>query len=441
MIVTPLRFLWLILSATSYVILAYFVPRQEFGWLIGLFTILFLGYAWAIRRIDRQREEPIDRVLFASAIGFRLLLLFAVPCLSDDVYRFVWDGRLLTHGFNPYLYLPSRLVETDLAATASLDRVLFQQLNSPDYFTVYPPLNQAIFGLAAWLSPHSLLGSIVWLRLPILLSEIGSLWLMTRLLRRLNRNPNLALFYGLNPLVILELTGNLHFEAVMLFFTLLAGWWLLTERWIRSAGALALAIGTKLLPLLLLPLIVRWLGWRKGMVYATLAGVFTILQFLPFASLELVQNVGSSVNLYFQKFEFNASVYYVLRSIGYWMKGYNAIQTIGFWLSITTTLSILWISFRWRNVSVPAQVLAILTLYFGFATTVHPWYITTVVAASVFTRFWYPLIWSALIPVSYFTYRTIPYHENLWLTSVEYGIVAVVILLDVIKARQKMPVY
>jgi alpha-1,6-mannosyltransferase len=441
MIVTPLRFLWLILSAASYVILAYFVPRQQFGWLISLLTVLFLGYAWAIRRIDKQREGSIDRVLFASAIGFRLLLLFAVPCLSDDVYRFVWDGHLLAHGFNPYLYLPSRLVETDFAVRAGLERVLFQQLNSPDYFTVYPPLNQAIFGLAAWLSPYSLLGNIVWLRLPILLSEIGSLWLMTRLLRRLTRNPNLALLYGLNPLVILELTGNLHFEAVMIFFTLLAGWWLLTERWIRSAGALALAIGTKLLPLLLLPLIVRWLGWRKGMVYALLAGVFTILQFLPFASLELVQNVVSSVNLYFQKFEFNASVYYVLRSIGYWIKGYNAIETIGFWLSITTTLSILWISFRWRNVSVPAQILAVLTLYFGFATTVHPWYITTIVAASVFTRFRYPLVWAALIPVSYFTYQTIPYHENLWLTLVEYGIVAVVLLLDVIKSRQKMPVY
>ena len=372
-----------------------------------------------------------DRFLFGSAVLFRLLLLFAMPQLSDDFYRFVWDGRLLVHGYNPYLYLPNQLLNTPIAAVCGLNESLFQQLNSPNYFTVYPPVNQALFGLAAWLSPNSLLGNAVWLRVPIVLGEMGSLWLMTRLLLRLGMNPNLALLYGLNPLVILELTGNLHFEAVMIFFVLLAVWLLIRHdqhsirRLVTSAGALAFAIGTKLLPLLLLPLIVRRAGWRTGIPYALLTGMLTVALFMPFASLELARNLFSSLRLYVQTFEFNASVYYALRAIGYWTKGYNAIERIGFWLSITTMLSVLWIAFRWRTPA-SVQLIATLTLYFAFATTVHPWYSTTLVAASVFTRFRYPLVWSALIPLSYFTYHAQPYAENLWLTAIEYGIVLVV---------------
>ena len=422
------RFFWLILSAAAYLTLAYLVPRQAFGWLIGLLVGLFLGYGWLLRNKSENEPEQakLDKFGFAAAIGFRGLLLLAMPQLSDDVYRFVWDGRLLAHGFNPYLSLPAQILPTPVAAIAGLDPTLFGLLNSPNYFTVYPPLNQAIFGLAAWLAPHSLFWNVIWLRIPILLAEGGTLWLMVRLLRRLNKNPNLALWYGLNPLVILELTGNLHFEAIMLFFGLLAAWWLLRGALMASAAAFALAIGTKLLPLLLLPLVVHRLGWTKGLMYTVLAGGLTVMLFAPFASLDLARNVFSSINLYFQKFEFNASVYYVLRAIGYWIKGYNTIGRVGLGLSVATTLSILWIAFRWQKAPVPTQALATLTVYFALATTVHPWYITTLVGVSVFSRFRYPLVWSAVIPLSYFTYQTRPYRENLWLTALEYGVVGLV---------------
>lgn len=412
-------------SAAGYLIVAYTVPRQAFGWLIGFMGLLFLGYSWFVFpfRFRRARKQPPDRLLFGMAIGFRLLLLLAMPGLSDDVYRFIWDGRLLAHGFNPYLYLPRALAGTEVAMQAELGKTLFGLLNSPDYFTVYPPLNQAMFALAAGLSGGSLLWNVIWLRVPIVLSELGTLWLMTKLLRRLNRNPNLALLYGLNPLVIIELTGNLHFEAVMIFCGLLAVWLLLQNHVLGSAGALALAITTKLLPLLLLPLVVGRLGWKKGLIYATLTGGFTLLLFVPFASVELIQNVLSSINLYFQKFEFNASVYYLLREMGYWLKGYNTIESVGRGLSIATTLGVLWMALRWQNRSAPVQVLATLTFYFALATTVHPWYVASVVAAAVFTQFRYPLLWSALILLSYYTYRTLPYTENLWLTAAEYALV------------------
>ncbi|CCH56061.1 hypothetical protein BN8_05369 [Fibrisoma limi BUZ 3] len=435
MIQTRFSVNWLvaIASAAAYCMLAYTVPRQNFGLLFMLMLALFFGYGFLVMpyRFTGARRQKPDEFLFTLAVLFRLLLLFAIPCLSDDVYRFIWDGRLLANGYNPYLYLPRQLLNSPIALEAGLNKSLFQQLNSPDYFTIYPPLNQAMFGLAAYLAPTSLLGTVVGLRMPIILSEIGSLWLMTTLLRRLDLNPNLALLYGLNPLVIIELSGNVHYEAVVIFFCLLAVWWLLSGRMVASAIALSLAIATKLVPMLFIPLAIRVLGWRRGILYGVVAGLCTIALFLPFASIELVRHIFSSINLYFQKFEFNASVYYVLRAIGYWVRGYNTIEFVGFWLSVVTTLSILWITFRWRNVSPAIQILGILSIYFGFATTVHPWYATTLVAAAVFTRFRYPLVWSALIPLSYATYQTTPYQENLWLTAVEYGVVLLVAILEI----------
>lgn len=446
-----LRIVWLIGSAVIYVILAYAVPREQFGLLIGLLTGLFFGYVWILKRSvfpsfnGKENktarwlgEQDTYRFLFASAILFRLLLLFAMPQLSDDVYRFIWDGRLLVHGYNPYMHLPRQLLDTPIAAACGLDQWLFGQLNSPDYFTVYPPFNQALFWLASWLSPTNLTGNAVWLRVPIVVSELGSIWLLATLLRRFSLSPNLAFLYSLNPVVILELTGNLHFEAVMIFFTLLATWLLLDGRFALSAGALALAIGTKLLPLLLLPLVIRRIGWKPGIIYTLLTGLLTAALFAPFASLELAQNIFSSINLYFQKFEFNASLYYILRAVGYWIKGYNTIKFIGVVLSGTILLSTLWIAFRWRLIPASVQLLAILTVYLSFATTVHPWYVTTLLAASVFTPFRYPLVWSALIPLSYFTYHTAPYEENLWLTALEYSIVLVVGTLEIINYRQRL---
>ncbi|GAB3564841.1 DUF2029 domain-containing protein [Spirosoma luteolum] len=423
------RFAWLLVSAAGYVGLTYGVPRAQFWPLIGLFGLLTAGYYWLCRRVihplhatDSDRQP--DWVLFGAAVVFRLLLVGAIPNLSDDAFRFIWDGRLLAHGYNPYQYLPSALVDTPLAIRTGLSRYLYERLNSPHYYTVYPPVNQAFFALAGWVAPgplpQSLLPALIGLRLPILLGDIAVIWLLTVLLSARGLSPNLALLYALNPLVIVELTGNIHFEGVMIGFTLLAIWLAFRQRWVLAALALALAIGTKLLPLMLLPLAVAGIGWKRGLWLAGLTGLFTLALFAPFASMALLQNMGASLDLYFQKFEFNASFYYLVRAVGYWIRGYNTIETVGVGLSLLTTLGLLALAFWPFRLSVSGRVLASLTLYFLMATTVHPWYLTTLVAASVFTHARYPLLWSVLVPLSYFTYARQPYHENLWLTALEY---------------------
>lgn len=430
--ITPFRIGWLLLSLTLYTLIGYGVSRPQFNLLILLYGLSFWGYVritrplWSdVNQPSSTKPEP-DRFLFLAALLFRVSLLAVVPNLSDDYVRFIWDGHLVANGYNPYLYLPSQIIHTPLAAKAGLTDSLYQGLNSPDYFTVYPPINQALFGLAALLSPQNLLGNLIGLRIPILLAELGTLWLLISLLRRFGKNSNLALLYALNPLVILELTGNLHYEAVLIFFALLAVWLYLQKRWVVSAFALAASIGTKLLPLLFFPLLIRYVGWKRAIVYETITLSVVGLLFVPFIDLDLVKNVFTSLDLYFQKFEFNASIYYLIRAVGYVLTGRSIIKEAGQYLFVLiafgTVAIAIWSRGETSSRKLLTQLLLTLSLYWLLSTTVHPWYITSLLAVGLFTPLRYPFIWSGLIILSYGAYQTYPYNENLPLVGLEYGL-------------------
>jgi hypothetical protein len=365
----------------------------------------------------------------------------AVPALSDDYHRFRWDGLLVAEGQNPYLHRPDELLsatnewlvdEADQPVRQLLSE-LYPKLNSPHYYSVYPPVCQAVFGAAAWLFPQSERGFIIMLRLVILLAEAGTALLLISLLRGFGQPRQQALWYVLNPLVIVELTGNLHFEA-LLICGLLAAWWALTRgRWSWSAGALGLAVATKLLPLLLLPFLIRRLDWGAFLRYVGVVGLVLGGVLAPFFSAELLSNIGRSLDLYFHTFEFNASIYYVLRAIGYWLVGYNTISTLGTGLALAAGLLILCLAWREKQPSFATlgQVLLLaLTAYYLLATIVHPWYLAPLVALSCFTSYRYPIVWSGLIMMSYAAYQTSAYTENLILVGLEYCIVLGVLLWE-----------
>jgi hypothetical protein len=95
-------------------------------------------------------------------------------------------------------------------------------------------------------------------------------------------------------------------------------------------------------------------------------------------------------------------------------------------LAIAAFVAIVVIAIREKVItwqSLFQSMLMCLTAYFLLATTVHPWYITSLVLVSVFTRYRYPVVWSVLIILSYAAYRTLPYAENLWLVAFEYIVV------------------
>lgn len=424
----------LLLSGAAYLGLAYATPRENFGLLAGLFAVALLAYAWALR------SQLSWRWGLAAALVFRLLWLPATPAFSDDVHRFRWDGLLVSNGVNPFQYRPDEII-ADGARSAIQDsqqrsqvlpelQQLYRRLNSPHYYSVYPPVCQYVFGAAAWAFPTSDAGFAGSLRALILLAEAGAAWLLLALLASQGARPEHALRYLLHPLVIVELTGNLHFEGLVLSCLLLALWLLSRGRWMGSAVALGLGVATKLLPLLALPLLVRRLGWQRFLGYVAICGGTLALLFSPFLSVELFVNISRSLNLYFRSFEFNASIYYLLRPVGIWLTSYNQIAIIGPALALLSAVSGLVLAWRERRPSLanlPQTLLLLLTVYFALATTVHPWYLTLLIGLSALSRFRYPLVWGGMAVLSYAAYRTTAYTENLLLVGLEYAITVAVL--------------
>ena len=430
--IKPLKFSNILatsLLSISIVFIAYGVERVESLWLLGSFLVAFLSYGYL--NFKNENSSINVKMLVAIGILIRIVLLFVEPNLSDDFYRFVWDGRLLNHGVNPFLELPSHYIEQNLHSDF-LTKDLYDNLNSQNYYTVYPPVLQAVFAVATFLFPKSILGSIIVMKSFLLLFEIGSIVLIMRLLAHFKMPKENVLLYALNPVVILEIVGNIHFEGAMICFSLLAIWLLVRQKWHLSALSMSIAIVAKLLPLMFLPFLMKRLRWKSISYYITVGGGL-ILLFIPLLNEAFIANISESVGLYFKSFEYNGSIYYILRWIGYQQVGYNWISTISPYLtlSIFVIVMIAALLVKERAFKYLAQnMLFALTIFYLFATTVHPWYITSMVAFGALTRFRYPMIWSGLIFFTYINYGYEPFHENLVVVIIEYVILFLIIGLE-----------
>jgi alpha-1,6-mannosyltransferase len=423
---TPLlrasQLLALLLTGAAYWGLAYATPRAHFMQLAGLFAVAGAAYAWLL-----HTRLPL-RWGLGAALVFRLLWLPATPALSDDFYRFRWDGLLAGHGHNPFAETPRLLLQHPPADSAALPlaelRRLLPHLNSPNYFSVYPPVCQGLYAVAAAAFPTSETGFLLVVRLALLLADTGAAALLLWLLPRAGWPARRALAYLLHPLAIVEVAGNVHMEGVVVGFLLLAGALLARRRTPMAAGALALAVATKLLPLLVLPLLARQLRWRRFRWFlAVLAGVLVGV-FLPFVSWGLLLHIGLSLDLYFQRFEFNASVFYLLRALGNWLVGYDLVGWLGPLLGLGSAGLTLWLARRAGRpalAALPHWLLLTLSGYFALATIVHPWYLVPLVALSCFSPLRYARVWAGLAVLSYAAYRTPAYTESNWLVALEYG--------------------
>ena len=402
----------LIISLAGYFVSGYFIDRRDFGQLITVYTILFLAYFVFLSYRDRSNLNN----LIAAGLLFRFILVFSVPALSDDFYRFLWDGHIQHLGFNPFDFTPRQLLNQ---YSDPYLQQLFPKLNSPDYYSVYPQLCQTLFKLAASIAGESIQENIIVLKSVLFLSELGSIFLLQKLLSAKNLNPNLSLYYILNPLVIIELTGNIHFEAIMIFFMLLAAWYIHKQKQISSASAMTLAIQAKLIPIIAIPLLIKEIGFRKTVWYSL--ACLLLMCFLSSGLLNTPErffHFFESLQLYFGKFEFNGSLYIVFRSIGWWMLDYNPIAVLSKIMLVLSLTGMLYIYYRKMNLL--SGFFWLLIVYLGCSAIVHPWYLSPLIALSAFVRYRFVLIWSALIPLTYITYSSIPYNENYWLVGLEY---------------------
>ncbi len=423
----------LFISVFAYLMFGYYLDREQFYLLLFLFTLAFFGskILW--------KSKIHHKTLFKIGLLFRLLFLFSTPALSQDFYRFLWDGNAILASINPFQYKPNEIIST--IATFPNANYLYQKMGSLSaaHFSNYPPINQLFFTIAALIGKKSILFSTMMLRIIIILADVGIYFYGKKLLQHFNQNPKNIFLYFLNPLVILELSGNLHFEGVMWCFFVIGLCFLIKNKLFFAAFFVAIAIATKLLPLLLLPLFFKYFGLKKSLLFYGLILVLNFLFFFPFSTSMLLTNYVETVSLWFINFEFNASIYYLIRQVGYSINGYNIIQTVGKFTPIISILIILFFAFFKKNASLENIIingLMVLTLYFFIATTVHPWYIINLVLISVFTKYKFPTIWSFGIILSYYPYSILPFKENYFFIFAEYALVYFYFFYEIRKNSQ-----
>jgi hypothetical protein len=402
-----------LLSLTIGIGITSFLPSQsEFGILISGYLLAFVAYGYLL--LDKVGEKA----LIAAAVVIAIIPCLAFPNLSDDIYRFYWDGYLTTKGISPYAFTPEMTKHID-----DLEAI-YGFLNSPTYYSIYPLVSQVIFAISVWFGGNLIISAYI-IKAIYLLVHLSGLYASLKLARLMSVPTITLCIYYLNPLVLVEGLGNLHAEVMMVAFLAWFIYFFQKSHYISSGISLGLAVGTKLLPLIFIPYLFFNMRGKKRIGFFTSLSITLFLLFIPIVLALNLNEFGSSVDLYFRKFEFNASIYYLLRAIGNWVYGYNMIHVLGPALGIAIFIYVVWSSWsRLLDFATKMEVfLFSFTAYLLLTTTVHPWYIITILYISMWTKYRYALVWSCLVCFTYVNYAYESYHENLWVVAVEYAIV------------------
>ena len=401
-----------------YIIWAYNLARFEHSKLLLIYSVLFGSYYFIVKN-QKIKESWLSYL----AVLFRLLFLLAIPNLTQDFYRFVWDGRLILEGLNPYLHTPNELMESSIGLFPQMN-TLYEGMGalSAKHYSNYPPVHQMPFIIAAFISKHSILGSIVVLRLILISADLGILVFGKKLLKKLNKPTRTMYWFILNPLVIIELTGNLHFEGLMLCFFIMSVYFIHSKKWHMAAVIMALSIAVKLVPILSLPLFMNKLGRRKSVLFYSITAAFFAMLFIPFFSFQFLENFSTTIGLWFLNFEFNASVYYFLKGTLAYVNGVSLINSMGVIVVCVVTLqtSYLLLIRKKETSEIILTILWILSGYYFISTTVHPWYIISLLLLSVFTNYKFVLVWSYTLILSYLAYNEFSVKESSSVLILEY---------------------
>lgn len=220
-------------------------------------------------RPSEGKYPALLMIALLFAVSFRAPLLVRAVDAKSDMVRYIYDGRLQRLGYNPYLVVPA---DPAVAATHTDET---RQMPSIRARTPYPAAAQLFFRLVVTIheSPRAM-------KLALVVCDVLTIAVLVAWLTSTNRSAWLALLYAWNPLVILEIAHSGHIDALGALWIAVSAWMLSTGRGMRAVIAFVLAVATKLLPIVLLPLF-----WKRIRVRDAIAGIIVLaLLYLPFAS-------------------------------------------------------------------------------------------------------------------------------------------------------------
>jgi hypothetical protein len=419
-----------LLSGLLYAWMAWIDLQAHLGLYLGLHGVLLglMIVAWR----HAARGAAALRWILVAAVLFRLISALGGPSLSDDLYRYVWDGRVQTAGIHPYLHAP---LDPALEPLRDDD---WTRINHPELRTIYPPLAQALFAALAWLGAGP-----IGFKLFFGLADLGVLAALAWLLRRMGLPPDRIVLYAWNPLAVIETAGSGHVEPVGVALVLLCAVWIVSRRAGLAALALAAAVHVKLLPLILIPGAIR--RWRNA---AVLVLVLTLVALaMPYALTGPA--MGPGLFDYAERWERNSVIYRGIETLLEWVdtgprlkpwvgalrdswggpesarnRVYSKVWPREIARMSVGLLALIWVvclSFR-RGLSAPREIFLGLAGVLLLSPTLHPWYVLWILpfAAAYASVPW--LLFGALVPLAYIGGQDgVPWVVR----SIEYGVPAI----------------
>ena len=415
-------------------------PRVHLLW--GLMLPAFACYGIASWRAVRQRESSAVRQIFLFAILFRLTLLAATPNLSDDIFRYIWDGRVQVEaGINPYLHAP------EAPTLSGLRDQLYPGINHKQIRTIYPPVAQLFFASVCLIGADPLL-----MRIALVACEVAMLLVLLKLLALRGLSGDRLLLYAWNPLAVLEIAGSGHIDALAVSLMVGALYLLLRGRTQAGAAALGTAVLAKLVPLLAVPVFWRHMGCRAASLRAAWLAPQGRLAMLWFP-LVLVGGYGlyasagagflvDGLRVYLMKWRFNDGiytlVYELLREPGTAWDD-EAIERARLLCALALAAVAIVALVRVRD---PLRATFILLgAHLLLSPTVHPWYLLWVLP---FLPFFPNLAWLYLSAAALLAYEVLDgfhatalWRELAWVRWAEYGPFYALLVLPTLARRAR----
>ncbi len=343
----------------------------------GLIWLAFIPLIKRLKESGKSLTKLVWIIVFVGLV-FRAIFFGSTTIYEDDWKRYLWDGYVVTQGDNPYKASPQQILIVDpekpniyaeYQAVSHENDNFLHQINNPHLTTIYPPVAQAVFGLAAYIAPFNLDA----LRFLFLLSEIAALALLIKALTLYGRSPLWSALYALNPLVIYSGFNVVHMDVLLVPFIFLA--MICIKRFpFRAAIALSFAAAVKLWPLLLAPIF--YASWRnRPLIFigsALLVSILTLGFFWPMLA-EL--NDGSGLKAYSGSWQRSSFLYRIIQSgLSALVEDPSLVARLLI-AAIVSGVSIYW--GLWAKVDddlLPRRLLFVTALLFFLSPTGYPWY-------------------------------------------------------------------
>lgn len=329
----------------------------------ALWVVAFGAYAIGALLVGANRKggRRLLTVVWICGIGMRAALLCVPPELTDDVYRYLWDGHVQTQGVNPYRFAP------DDVALSSLRTDYHASINNPSIPTIYPPAAQLVFAASSALGLGVRGLGVVWTLFDLLAALF--LW---RAARTLGRHPEKVLaLYLWCPLLIVETAWNAHLEALGLAALAM----FLAAHAAGKAGRAGMALGAaglvKFAPFLLVPAAVRALG-RRGTV-----ALIGTTAFLAAPYLGAGRRLWTGLDVYARNWRAHEGLFLLVE---HWVT--DPIRA-RFVVAFIVVGAVLW-ALR-RRLTVDRTMLLVFGTALAFSPTFHPWYALWILPAAALT--------------------------------------------------------